>query len=96
MIKWPVQKQTHRTAQNTKTQHTFRINYFYVFGCFYCIYDFLNVSPRNVKLPHWYVNDFYRGFKQAEMSHIQRQRVKALSGSRLSVFFFEMMMNEEY
>jgi len=32
MTKWPIQKQTHRTAQNTQNNamhHTFRINYFF-------------------------------------------------------------------
>ena len=59
MTKLPVQKQTHRTAQNTQnnnTLQTFRISYF-VFGFFYFTFyfRFLHMnSPRNVELPPWY------------------------------------------
>ena len=65
MTKWPVQKQTHRTAQKNAEQQDLtdiqdiKDKLFFVFGdfsLFLNLYLSFNkmISPRNVELPPWY------------------------------------------
>ena len=71
MAKWPVQKQSHRTAQNmqnTKTQQTFRINDIFVFfgvsiflNIYLCFLKLFLQKILNYRLGM--VNDFHWGLK---------------------------------